>query len=155
MIHRAQQQKQRFPARFVAAHLDFLPDDALLLLHGRLGKIRVRDEIQQDFQRIRQIVGTRKQIAGFVKRGVGVGVGTRFGVALERVQVLAFKQFVLQKVGNALGHACKCFFARQTEIRIHRAVLRAEHRIRRGVILFRIHQNFQPRRVINIIIKLL
>ena len=50
LVQALQKVEHHPPARVVLVHSDFLPDDALLLLHCFLGEIRMGHTIQQNLQ---------------------------------------------------------------------------------------------------------
>ena len=103
MVQALEQAGDEPPIRAVIVHFDLLPDDALLLCDGLLGKVRVSHHAQQHVQAFVQLLGGREQIAGAVKAGKGVGVGTGLCVLGKGVAVLVFEHFVLQK----MRHACR------------------------------------------------
>ena len=89
------------PVRAVIVHFDFLPDDALLLGDGLLGKVGVAYHAQQHVQAFVQLLGGGEQVAGAVKAGKGVGVGTGLCVLGKGIAVLVLEHFVLQKMRHA------------------------------------------------------
>ena len=101
------------PVRAVVVHFDFLSDDALLLGDGLLGKIGVPYHAQQHVQAFVQLLGGGEQVAGAVKAGKGVGVGTGLCVLGKGVAVLVLEHFVLQKM-------------RHTRRQMHRLAVQAE-----------------------------
>ena len=101
------------PVRAVIVHFDFLPDDALLLGDGLLGKVGVAYHAQQHVQAFVQLLGGGEQVAGAVKAGKCVGVGTGLCVLGKGIAVLVFEHFVLQKM-------------RHTRRQMHRLPVQAE-----------------------------
>ena len=89
------------PVRAVVVHLDLLPDDALFLINGLLGKVGLAHHFQQHVQALVQLFRRRKEIAGAVKGRESVGVGTGLGKLGKGVPVLVLKHLVLQEMGHA------------------------------------------------------
>ena len=67
VVQPAQQPEKHLPAGIVVIHGDFLADDALLLLHRLRCKVRGGDKVQQDVQRLVNIVAGGEQVAGLIK----------------------------------------------------------------------------------------
>ena len=89
-------------AGIILAHADLLGDDALLLLHGLLGKVRGGDKVQQHAQVFLKALGALKVIAGDARGGEGVGVGPVCRQNVERaVAVRQVEHLVLQIMGHA------------------------------------------------------
>ena len=151
VVKRIEQVEHHAPLRVIVIHADLLADDALLLAHRLLREIRFLHEIEQDLQRLIETVCAGEQIAGAVKGRIGIGGGTRFGIALKRVPVFALKQFVLEIMRDALRHGAG-LLALHAEGGVNRTVMRAEHGIGRTVVFLRIEQNPQAGGVIDLII---
>ncbi len=152
VVKRPQQVEQHAPLRVVVVHPDFLPDDALFLLHGLLRKIGGLDEIQQDFERLVDVGRAGKQKAGHVEGGIGVGGGPGLGKARERVALGALEQLVLQIMGDAVRDLLRLAAGGSPEAVVDGAVLRAEYRIGRAVLRLWINQDFQARGMTDLVI---
>ena len=113
MVQALEQAGDEPPVRTVIVHFDLLPDDALLLGDGLLGKIGVAYHTQQHVQTFVQLLGGGEQVAGAVKAGKGVGVGAGLCVLGKGVAVLVLEHFVLQKM-------------RHTRRQMHRLAVQAE-----------------------------
>ena len=107
------------PVRAVVVHFDLLPDDALLFGNGLLRKIRMRHHAQQHIQTFVQLLGSGEQIAGAVKAGERIGVGTGLGVLCKGVTVLVLKHFVLKEMRHT-GRQVH-LFAAQPEVPVNGA----------------------------------
>ena len=144
-IHSAQHIKGDAPVGAVIVHSYFLPDYSLLLAYCLRSEIGRLNKIKQNCKVIVKPVGAGKKIAGAVKRGKGVCRRSRFGVFCKGVAVLAFKELMLQKVRNTLGHAYLLAVYRKAGV--NRAVFCAEYCI--GRIILRLFKNiyFKPRGV--------
>ena len=75
-IQAAEQCIQQPPVGAVIVHLDLLPDDALLLGDGGLGKPRLAHHAQQNVKVFVDLLRGGEEIAGAVIAGKGVGRGT-------------------------------------------------------------------------------
>ena len=102
-IQAAEQCGQQPPIRAVVIHFDFLPDDALLLGDGLLGKPGMTDHVEQNIQVFIRHAGCGKNIAGAVIAGKSVCRSASFGIQVERIALLGFKHFVFQKVRGTGG----------------------------------------------------
>ena len=89
-------------AGVILSHADLLGDDALLLLHGLVGKVRSGDEMQQHAQVFFKALGTLEVVAGDARRGEGVGVGP---VCREDIQGTVAVRQVEHLVFEIVGHA--------------------------------------------------
>ena len=141
LIERAQAVEHDLPVRLILVHPNFLPDNALLLLHGLLREIWRLHKVQKDLQRCLEIARTGKKVAGAFKRCVGIGGRARLRIAGEGVEILAFKELVLQKVRDSLRHLGKIRLVAALKTRVDRAVLRAEQRIGGGIPLLGHHED--------------
>lgn len=73
LVERPEAVEHHLPVRLILIHSDFLPDDALLLLHGLFRKIRRLHKIQQNLQRRLKITRAGEKIAGALKRRIRIG----------------------------------------------------------------------------------
>ena len=113
MVQALEQAGDEPPVRAVVVHFDLLPDDALLLGDGLLGKVGVSHHAQQHVKALVQLFRGRKEVAGAVKAGKCVGVGPGLCVLGKGIAVLVFEHFVLQKM-------------RHTRRQMHRLPVQAE-----------------------------
>ena len=102
-IQAAEQCVQQPPVGAVIVHLDLLPDDALLLGDGGLGKPRLADHAQQNVKVFIDPLRGGEEIAGAVIAGKGVGRGTGLGIKIERVALGRLAHLMLQKMRRAGG----------------------------------------------------
>ena len=129
------------PVRAVIVHFDLLPDDALLLGDGLLGKVRMSHHAQQHIQAFVQLLGRSEQVAGAVKAGKCVGIGTGLGILCKGIAVLIFKHLVLEEV----CHACRQMhlFAVQPEIPVNGAKAGSKNDMGAGIARHGPHDNGQ------------
>ena len=91
------------PVRAVIVHFDLLPDDALLLGDGLLGEVGASHHAQQHVEALVQLFCGRKEIAGAVEGGEGIGVGAGLGKLCKGVAILVLKHLVLEEMGYTGG----------------------------------------------------
>ncbi len=103
MIQALAQAGDEPPVGAVIVHFDLLPDDALLLGDGLLSKVGTAHHAQQHIQAFVQLLGGGKQVAGAVKAGKGIGVGTGLGELCKGIAVLILKHLVFQKMRHTGG----------------------------------------------------
>ena len=142
LVQALQKVEHHPPARVVLVHSDFLPDDALLLLHCFLGEIRMGHAIQQDFQRLLESVGAGKKVTGLVKAGKSIGRSTRLCIFFKGIALFAFKHLVLQIMCNSHWRVQPLpIFLKPG---IHPAVPGGKERIVLSKLRLRKHKNPQP-----------
>ena len=149
LVQALQKVEHHPPARVVLVHSDFLPDDALLLLHCFLGEIRMGHAIQQDFQRLLESVGAGKKVTGLVKAGKSIGRSTRLCIFFKGIALFAFKHLVLQIVGNPLRHLDKVRILPALKAGVDGTVLSRKHGVCGGKSLHRIQQHSQARGMLH------
>ena len=103
MVQALAQASDEPPVRAVIVHFDLLPDDALLLGDGLLGEVGASHHAQQHVEALVQLFCGRKEIAGAVEGGEGIGVGTGLGKLCKGVAVLILKHLMLEEMGHAGG----------------------------------------------------
>ena len=129
------------PVRAVIVHFDLLPDDALFFCNGLLGKVGVPHHAQQHIQTFIQLLGGGEQVAGAVKAGKGVGVGTRLCVLGKGVAVLVLEHLVLQKMRHTRRQMHR--LAVQAEIPVDGAELGGINDVSTGIARHGAHQHRQ------------
>ena len=141
VVKRTKQTHHRLPSGIVAVHLNLLPDNALLFSNGLLREIRLRNKIEKRFKVCVEIFRARKQVAGAVKRGVGICPRAGQRKFFKGILFLALKELVLQKVGSARRQAHR-FPAGQGKAAVCRTEPGAEKRIARLIIRLRQDKDF-------------
>ena len=126
----------------ILAHADLLRDDALLLLHGLIGKIRGGDKVQQHPQIFLKALGALEVVAGDARGGKGVGVGP---VCRENVQRVVAVRQVEHLMFQIVGHARRGVERPpvHSKAAAGSAVIRGEGGVEGGKILLRHHADLQ------------
>ena len=106
MVERVEEIKKQYPARRIVVHTDFLTDYALLFFDSFLCKKGMLNKIEQNLKRLVKFVGAGKEIAGLVKRSVGVCRSARLGKTRKGVSLLTFKKLMLEKMSDSLRYNC-------------------------------------------------
>ena len=136
MVHGLQIVEHDPPLGVVVVHFDLLADNALLFADGFLCKVRGLYKIQQNFQGLVNLARGGEQVVGGVKGSKGVGAGASLGKTVERVALLAFKELVLQIVGNSLGYQFRLGFISALKTVVNGTVAGAKHGVRCAAALF-------------------
>ena len=152
VVHGLEVVEHHPPLGVVIVHFDFLADDALLLADSLLCKVGGLYKVQQNLQGLVHLVRGGEQVAGGLEGGEGVGAGPCFGEALEGVPLLAFKELVLQVVGNALGHGFGASLVAALEAVVDGAVPGAENGVGGAAMLLGVEQHRQARGVLHLVV---
>ena len=142
LIHGLHELVVHFHVRVVQAHADFLGNDALLLGHALLCKIRRGDKTQQGAQVILKAPGTLKIVARDGRSGKGIVHCPVGGHDLQHVSLLGIKHLVLQEV----GHPCRSIHpvpVLVVKAQVHATVAGGKKGELLGVFRPHIHQNLQ------------
>ena len=150
-IESFQKVEKHLPARVVEVHADLLPDDALLLLHGRFREVGVLDEVEEDLQVFLEMRGAGKEVTGPVEAGVGVGAGTGLREPLKGVEFFTFKEFMFEEMGRAPGQLF-LFSAPDFEGVVDGPVIGPDDGIGSGIPGFRVDENGKAGVVENFVI---
>ena len=144
VVHGLEVLEHHLPLGVVVVHFDLLADDPLLFGHGLLCKVGRLYKVQQDLQRLVEMVGAGEEIAGGLEGGVGVGAGPGASVPGKGVPVLALEELVLQIVGDAFRHLLRRRLVAALEAVVHRAVPGAEYGVGGAAPLLGVEENLQP-----------
>ena len=83
-------------SRIVHVHIDLLDHDALFLVHVFLGEIGGEHAFKKDLQPFLHLLGGRKEVAGALVGGIGVGVCRKAGKLQKGILAVGvFKHFML------------------------------------------------------------
>ena len=145
LIHAFQKVKHDSPTRIVIVHSDFLGNNSLFLFHCLFGKVRIGHKVEQNFNRLSELVGTCKQITGLVKTCKCICRCTGFGIAVKRISILTFKHLMFQIVGNSRWYCYKILVLFCFEADIDGTILGRKHRIRSGEPFHWIQQHGESR----------
>ena len=141
-IQRRHQLVEDDAVRGIQIHADLLIDDALLLFHALLRKVRRGDEFQQQIQILPKMVGAAEIVGGHVVAGEGVHHGAQGGKLGGHIPPPGkLEHFMLQIVGNAGGDGI--LFAVQPEMGMDGAKVRHEIGNAAGKALSRDHRHGQ------------
>ena len=141
MVQALEQAGDEPPIRAVIVHFDLLPDDALFFCNGLLGKVGVTHHAQQHVQAFVQLLGSGEQVAGAVKAGKCVGVGTGLCVLGKGVAVLVLEHLVFQKMRHTRRQMHR--LPVQAEIPVDRAELGGIDHMGAGITRHGAHQHRQ------------
>ena len=130
------------PVRVILNHPDLLADDALLLGHALLGKIRNGDEGEQDLQILGKVRRGIEVVARHGVGGKGIGLRAVFSQFLQGVAFLGIEHLVFEIVGDA--GRCIQPAAIQTKTGIHTAVACGKKGVLLGIAGLGDHAHLQP-----------
>ena len=123
-VHNLHQVFKHPAFRAVGNHIDLLADDALLLFHTLVGKVRDGHEFQQQLQILLELLCSGEIIGGHIIAGKGVWIGAQGRKLSRDLAPGQIEHLVLQEMGHTVGgfHS----FPVQTEPGVDRAVVRDE-----------------------------